>query len=83
MAAGADLSKLGAFLMVFPPNQIDLILKLTNHNLSESSKKLLIKIMLLCYSLVGMYAIGDGFGDKTGKLTYLPSTKFNRTGIKY
>ena len=31
MEAGADLSKLDAFLLMFPPKHIDLILKLTNH----------------------------------------------------
>ena len=39
-AAGVD------FLLMFPLKQIDLILKLTNHNLAESGKKLIPKIML-------------------------------------
>ena len=69
---GADLSKLDAFLLMFPLKQIDLILKLTNHNLAESGKKLLTKSMLfiflglLCYSLVVLYSIRYGFGTKWG-----------------
>ena len=49
-AAGADLSKLNAFLLMFPPNQIDLFLKLTNHNLAESGNKPLTKSMLLSFT---------------------------------
>ena len=47
------LSKLDAFLMMFPPKQIDLILKLTNHNLAESVKKLITKSMLFnCFGVI-------------------------------
>ena len=45
-AAGEELSKLEAFLLMFPPIQIDLILMLTNHNLAESGKNLLTKSIL-------------------------------------
>ena len=85
----ADLSKIIAFLLMFPPNKIDLIIKLTNYNLVESGEKLfnksmmLKKLELLCYSLVVLYAIRGGFGTKTEKCKYLTSPKFNRTGIKY
>ena len=86
--AGADLLKINAFLLMFPPNQIELILKLTNHNLSESGKKLLTKItmfqkngivvLLTCCDVRNWRCI---WGE-TGKCTYLPSPKFNSTGIK-
>ena len=46
-ADGEDSSKLEAFLLMFPPNQIDLIIKFKNHNLEESGKKILTKSMML------------------------------------
>ena len=58
---------------MFPSKQIDLILQLTKHNFTESDKKLLTKSMLLnflellCYSIVVLYVIGDGFG-KNGEV---------------
>ena len=67
--AGANLSKLDAFRTMFPPNQIDLILKLTKHDLAGSGKEILTKSMILiflelfCYSIIVMYAIRDGFGE--------------------
>ena len=69
------------------PKQIDFILKLTDHNLKESGKKLINKA---CYSFFLNYCVTTGcdicnqrqLWDETGKWTYLPSPKFNITGIK-
>ena len=86
-ASGADLSKINAFLLMFPPKHIDLILKLINHNLSESGEKLLTKIMLfislevLCYSIVLLYTIGDGFGEKQGSGHIFPLLHLTGLGL--
>ena len=87
-AARAELSKFDTFLLMFPLYQIDLIIKLTNHNLTESGKNLLNKIIMLkkmelfCYSLVVLYAIRDSFGVKLGSVHNFPILNLTELGLK-
>ena len=84
-AAEEDLSKIDKFLLIIPPNQIDLIIKLTNHNLAESGKKLLTKSMLfICFGIIVLLTCCDvrnrrRLWDKRGSGNTFPL--LNLTGL--